>query len=207
MKAYRRLIAVLGTAAFFLCANALMHERDTNDAGPLLKLPLDIYEPRKSAVILVGLLTICPLVAVVNHLGWIIARNRGSDRRLRRLATLDEMRPTPGGPESAVYSSVFAFIYHLFPSCVATHLFIRLFYDAPKSLLWDFSLESLISGNHARFEGISFYGWMTPLLIVLYGFALVSFVRLAIAVLKPATNVARPRRRDSAEIPPPAADS
>jgi hypothetical protein len=189
MKAYRRLIAVLGAVLFFLAANALMHERDTNNTGPLLKLPLDIYEPRQSGVIVIGLLTLCPLIAIVNHLGWIIAVEGAADPRLQRVATFDEFHPRRGFRESVVYSLVFAVVYHLFPIGAATALFTRLFIEAPPGLLWDGSVGSLFSGNHARFEGLSYYGWMTILLIALYGLAVASFVRLGHAVLKPAAAI------------------
>lgn len=191
MKAYRRLIAVLGASLFFLAANALMHERDTSNTGTLLKLPLDIYEPRQSGVIVVGLLTLCPLIMVVNHLGWIIAVEGAADPRLQRIATFDEFHPRVGAKESAVYSLLFAFVYHLFPMGAATALFWRLFIEAPPEVIWDFSLASLFSGNHARFEGLSYYGWMTILLIALFAVAIASFIRLGYAVLKPAEPAAR----------------
>jgi hypothetical protein len=185
MKAYRKLIAVLGIAVFFFAANGLMRERDTNNTGTILKLPFDIYEHRGNQVILVALLTICPLGIIVNHLGWIIARGTSSVGSLRRVATLDEYHPAPDAPESAVYAIIFAFIYHLFPFAVATHLFVRLFVSAPSNILWNFKAENFFSGNAARFEGISYYaGWMTPLFIALYVVMALSLLRLVFAIFK-----------------------
>src|ERR1043166_2458132 len=103
MAAYLRLITVLGVVIFCWSANAFFRQRDTNNKGPLLKLPLDIYEYRGNEVITVGLLTICPLGIIVNHVGWVIARNRKDGMRRRRIATPDKYDPSERGPESLVY--------------------------------------------------------------------------------------------------------
>ena len=184
MVAYRRLITVLGVVIFCWSANAFFRQRDTNDKGPLLKLPFDLYEYRHNKVVTVGLLTICPLGIIVNHVGWLIARKRQDAPRRRRIATPDKYEPSENGPESLVYAGIFAVAYHVIPMAVATHLLFWFLQDATRYSLWDFSASGLVSGNSHRYEEISYYTWIGILIIVAFIGLVSTFIRLATAVGK-----------------------
>ena len=168
-----------------MAGNALIHERDTADSGLILKLPLDVFENFKSHVIVIGLLVLCPLSCLVNHLAYRIAQRSKSSSWQARVASISELTPQREASDLAIYSIVFLCCYHLFPCAVIFHLLVRLFREVPAETLWDFTASAAIDGNHARVEGLSYLAfWMTPLLLLLVLAAFTTLSRTLYAIYR-----------------------